>query len=189
MAVSSWIIGYPRPNAVRGTGCFSTAIFSNLCHGLLVFPTFFAIHTQTSPKVPSGKKLRASKLVLLACVAHVWPLSALFRAVDFPRNQTRIRHIVWQDSLPSGPSRTTCLTRCRFFRMTDVLLTPSVRNLKIIQEWWINFVSSRVTLDGTQVVDETVRVHAILKSFLVTSCMKKIKPFQSRPFRGVLVAT
>ena len=36
----------------------------------------------------------------------------------------------------------------------------------------VNFVSSRVTSDGTHVVVEAVRVQAILKSFLVVSSMQ-----------------
>ena len=51
-------------------------------------------------------------------------------------------------------------------RRTNVItvLTPPVRKLYVIQQRWINFVSSGVTLDGTHVVDETITTQATLKS-------------------------
>ena len=50
--------------------------------------------------------------------------------------------------------------------------TPHARDCHVIQLCWFNFISSRVTLVGTHVVDETVRIQAKLKSFPVSSRMK-----------------
>ena len=49
--------------------------------------------------------------------------------------------------------------------MIDVL-APFVRNFHVMQQWRINFLSSRVPLDSTHVVNEAVSVEAILKSLM-----------------------
>ena len=53
-------------------------------------------------------------------------------------------------------------------RRTNVIdvLAPFVRNFHVMQQWRINFLSSRVPLDSTHVVNEAVSVEAILKSLM-----------------------
>ena len=51
------------------------------------------------------------------------------------------------------------------------VINPVVRDFHIVlqREREINFVSSRVALNGTHVKNLTVGVHAVLKSFLIAS--------------------
>ena len=67
------------------TKCLLTRDSRHYCQDLLVFFGFFVIHTTTSAKVLSDKKLRASCLLMMAMLAP-------FRATDFAQTNETPRH-------------------------------------------------------------------------------------------------
>ena len=78
-----------------------------------------------------------------------------------------VKNTVCLPSFVSFPPAIWMDNRMHTERRTNVtqVLTPHVWNFHVTKQWRIYFVSSRATLDGTHVVDEAVRIQAILKSF------------------------